>query len=358
MLHTTLERNTENPIISPLDVTPSRPDFEILSVVNAGATQVGAKTALLLRVAERFLQSSKEELTVPHVVISGGEATITATTFSLTDKRYDFSDPRLIHTNDTAHNIIALTSLSHFRLAWSDDGIHFQVEKSPWFLSATREEAWGCEDPRITKIEETYWINYTAVSDLGIATALASTTDFQHVERHGIIFPPSNRDVVIFPEKINGQYAAFHRPMPVAIGGQNIWYADSPDLAHWGNHRFVAAPRPTLWDGQKIGGGAPPILTKKGWLSIYHGVDEKERYSLGALLTDTKEPWKVLRRSRQPLLEPKVLYEQEGLFPNVCFTCGSITKNDELWVYYGAADKVLALATAPIKQVLESLEPV
>lgn len=358
MTHTILERHPANPIISPQDVTPSRPDFEIISVVNAGVIQTENKTALLLRVAEKFLQSSKETVEVPYITFPDNKAKITKKSFSLADDKYDFSDPRVIQTKKPAHEIIALTSLSHLRLAWSDNGIHFQVEKNPWLFPSTAYEAWGCEDPRITNIEGTYWINYTAVSDLGIATALASTASFQHVERHGIIFPPSNRDVVLFPEKIDGQYAAFHRPMPAYIGGQNIWYTDSPDLLHWGNHKIVASPRSGLWDGEKIGGGAPPLRTQEGWLSVYHGVDKNGHYGLGAMLTDLKEPWKALRRSRQPLLTPEAPYEREGLFPNVCFTCGSLIKNDELWVYYGAADKVLALATMPINQVLQTLETI
>lgn len=296
---------------------------------------------------------------IPNLIFTDEGPVVEVKTFSKSDTQYDFSDPRVVFkTHDNHKSIIGLTSLSHQRLAWSDDGIHFEVEKVPWLFPATPEEAWGCEDARITKIDETYWINYTAVSDLGIATALASTNNFVDIERQGIIFSPPNRDVVIFPEKIDGKYVAFHRPMPTNLGSQNIWYADSPDLVRWGNHKVVASPRPGLWDGQKIGGGAPPILTAEGWLSIYHGVDKDERYSLGALLTDRNEPWKVIGRSQSPLLEPEAPYEQVGLFPNVCFTCGAIQRQDELWLYYGAADKVLALGIAKIQDILQSLTAV
>lgn len=350
-----LARHAGNPILSPSDVEPSHPGSEIISVINAGAAQVGNKIVLLLRVAERFVPSAKGAIKIPHLAVSRGKTEMSATMLSLRDQRYDFSDPRVVYTRDKPHTIVALTSLSHVRLAWSDDGLHFKVEKHPWLFPSGREEAWGCEDPRLTKIGETYWVNFTAVSDLGIATALASTRSFQKVKRHGIIFAPANRDVVTFPEKVRGKYAAFHRPMPAYIGGQNIWYADSPNLLQWGNHRLVAAPRPGLWDEKRIGGGAPPLRTKEGWLAVYHGVDKKERYALGALLTDLKEPWKVLCRSRQPLLAPQAPYERHGLFPNVCFTCGSVPRQGELWVYYGVADRALAVATAPLKFILQSL---
>jgi len=185
-------------------------------------------------------------------------------------------------------------------------------------------ESFGIEDPRITRIGDTYWINYTAVSPLGIATALASTADFRSFTRHGIIFSPNNRDVTIFPEKIGGRYVALHRPMPEGIGEPAMWSASSPDMVAWGNHQFVASARPGSWDDAKIGGGAVPFRVKDGWLAVYHGVRKSPtEYALGALLLDANDPSRVIARSREPILGPQLPYEREGFFGGVVFTSGS-----------------------------------
>lgn len=346
-------RHPENPLLTPDDVPPSRSNFEVQGVFNAGAARVGKKTVLVLRVSERPRTPRRGVLRVPSLRFRNSRPSLAVATMSLRDSRYDFSEPSVVRQRNESRTVVSLTSLSHLRLAWSDDGVHFRVDRRPWIFPTTREEAWGCEDARVTKIGDTYWVNYTAVSDLGISTALVSTKHFEAVHRHGVIFAPANRDVTIFPRKIAGTYACFHRPMPGYIGETGIWYASSPDLRAWGSHRPVASPRPGRWDGQKIGGGAPPIRTKGGWLSIYHGVDDRKRYSLGALLTDLKDPWRVLARSTRPLLEPTTLYERRGFVPNVCFTCGAVERDSALWVYYGGADRVVALATIPITDILK-----
>ncbi len=151
---------------------------------------------------------------------------------------------------------------------------------------------------------------------------MASTKDFTSLERHGIIFAAPNRDVAVFSEKLNGNYIALHRPMPSYVGTESIWFADSQNMTHWGNHKFVAGPRSGNWDSQRIGAGSPPIRTNEGWLEIYHGADDSNRYSLGAMLLDLREPWKIIARSSKPLIEPTEKYEKEGVYPNVCFTCG------------------------------------
>ncbi len=350
-----LARHPRNPLLTPSDIPPSRPSFEVLGVFNAGATLVGKNTLLVLRVSERPRARKGQTIRIPWLQFRKGRPRLTGTTLSTNDRRYDFSEPAVVWTKEEPRKIVYLTSLSHLRRAWSDDGIHFRVEPRPWIFPGTREEAWGCEDARVTKIGTRYWVNYTAVSDLGISTALASTKDFHAVERHGIILPPANRDMTVFPERSRRAYAAFHRPMPAYIGDAAIWYAESPDLRHWGDHRVVAGPRPGRWDGNTIGSGAPPIRTPAGWLSIYHGVDVQRRYSLGALLTDLRKPWNVLARSRAPLLAPTAAYERRGFVPNVCFTCGAVVRGRDLWIYYGAADRVIALATVPVREVLRTL---
>jgi predicted GH43/DUF377 family glycosyl hydrolase len=269
----------------------------------------------------------------------------------------DVGDPRVIvHGGRTW-----LTSISHLRVARSADGVRFTVDPAPAMAAATELEAFGIEDPRITPIDGTYWINYTAVSPYGIATALASTRDFRTFERHGVIFPPPNRDVTIFPEQIGGRYAALHRPMPEGIGEPAIWLGRSDDLLAWGGHRLVAAARPGAWDDAKVGGGAVPFRVRTGgadgWLAVYHGVSRAPlAYSLGALLLDPTDPGAVLARSREPVLAPEAPYERAGFFGHVVFTCGLLAEGDLVRVYYGAADGVTAVADLSLDEIVRGLE--
>jgi predicted GH43/DUF377 family glycosyl hydrolase len=251
-----------------------------------------------------------------------------------------------------------LTSISHLRVARSRDGRDFVVDDAPALAPELWSEGYGVEDPRIVELEGRYLITYTAVSHHGIATALAETNDFSRFTRLGMIFPPENRDVTIFPEKIRGRYVCHHRPVPHHIGGYSMWAAYSPDLRHWGEHDLVMGARPGWWDGGRIGGGAVPIKTERGWLCLYHGADERNRYALGAVLCDMEQPARPLARSAEPLLVPEAAYEMEGFFDNVVFTCGAVVRGDALTIYYGAADQYVCGAEVSLSEVLDSLAPV
>ena len=336
-------RAPENPIITASMVAPSRPELEVVGVFNPGAIRHEGDVVLLLRVAEAPRGAHPGEVAAPVYDPSSGRLEI---------KRWkrgapgvDVTDPRLI----VADGRTWLTSISHLRLARSADGIHFDVEPTPAIAPATQYEAFGVEDPRITLLDGTYWVNYTAVSPHGIATALASTRDFTSFERHGIIFPPNNRDVTIFPERIDGRHVALHRPMPEGVGEPAIWSASSADLLAWAEHRLVATARPGGWEDVKIGGGAVPFRVRvdgrSRWLAVYHGVSGSPHvYSLGALLLDGADPSRVIARSREPILPPEAPYERSGFFGGVVFTCGLIAEGDCVRVYYGAADGVTAVA--------------
>ena len=329
---------------------PSRPDLDVVGVFNPAAVRHGSDVVLLLRVAEAPRKFREGEVLAPYYDAASDQLAVqrwTAGTPGL-----DVSDPRVILFEGRSW----LTSISHLRVARSADGIHFDVEASPGLSAATELESFGTEDARITLIDGTYWINYTAVSALGIATALASTRDFQTFERHGIIFPPNNRDVTIFPERIGGRYVALHRPMPEGIGEPAMWIGSSPDMLAWGDHRFVARGRPGHWDAAKIGGGAVPFRVKEGWLAVYHGVSQSPmQYALGALLLDANDPSVVLARSRDPILAPEMPYEREGFFGGVVFTCGLVPQGDDVRIYYGAADGVTAVADLSVAEIMDGL---
>ena len=330
--------------------------MEVVGVFNPGVARHNGETVLLLRVAETPRNVPKHEVAAP--IYDVNTRTIVVKRWPRDTQGLDLSDPRMIGVNGQAF----LTSISHLRVARSTDGVHFQVTPYPAMVPATEYEAYGMEDPRITEIDGTYWVNYTAVSSLGIATALASTRDFKIFERHGIIFPPDNRDVTIFPERVGGQFAALHRPMPSGSGlaKPTMWVARSADMFVWGNHEFVAEARDGHWDDEKIGGGAVPfrvrIAGRESWLAIYHGVTSSPAaYSLGALLLDSRDLTRVIGRSREPILRPEANYEREGFFGGVVFTCGALVDGDQVRVYYGAADGVTAVADLSLRDILAGL---
>ncbi|MGD9047694.1 MAG: glycoside hydrolase family 130 protein [Anaerolineae bacterium] len=259
-----------------------------------------------------------------------------------------------------------LTGSSCLWLARSDDGVHFIPDPEPALVPATEEpyrslEDCSLEDPRITQIGDTFYVTYVAYSQYGCVTALARTDDFETYERVAVMTVPDNKDIVLFPEKVGSdqagkRYAKLDRPMtrPPSVG--DMWISFSQDLVYWGDPRPVMKPRPRKWDEYKIGGGAPPIKTEHGWLEIYHGVRMTAAgalYRLGAVLLDLEEPWRVIGRANEAILSPIAGEDFAGNVGNVVFTCGAILEDDgELTVYYGAADQVMCLASAPVGDVL------
>ena len=348
-----IRRHEKNPLITPKDVKPSRSDFVIECVFNAGVTRYKDEVILLLRVAERPIQKNPDILTVPILKQNNEEFYLDIFDIDRNNPAFDFSDPRKVKQIDI-DTYVYLTSMSHLRIARSKNGVDFIVEDEPFIFPSNRYEAFGAEDPRITFIDGSYYINYTAVSDKGITTALAKTNDFKSVERLGIIFTTENRDVAIFPEKINGKYFALQRPVPKQIGRAEMWTAASPNLIHWGEHKFLMGVEDG-WQSLKIGGGAVPFKTEKGWIEIYHGADRTNRYTLGAVLLDLEDPNKILAKTAEPILVPEADYEVEGFFGNVVFTCGVLFEDNIVKIYYGGADNVMALSEIHIDELYRAL---
>ncbi|MGE5613705.1 MAG: glycoside hydrolase family 130 protein, partial [Bacillota bacterium] len=293
------ERYPGNPIIKPQDIKPSRKDFEVICSFNAGVARLGDEIILLVRIAERPLNNNCRVYLSP--VYDCDKDDIIIKEFDVCSPEFDFSDNRVIKTPNGNY----LTSISHFRVARSKDGIHFEIDEKPTIFPLNVYEAYGIEDPRISMIGDTYYISYSAISDKGIVCCMISTKDFCSFTRHGTIFHPDNKDVVIFPEKIRDRYYALHRPSISLFGKPDIWIAESPDLMHWGNHRHLMGTRPGFWDNGRLGASAVPFKIREGWLEIYHGATKEDRYCLGAVLLDEYQPWKVLARSLKPIIEPQ-----------------------------------------------------
>ena len=344
-----LAKHESNPIIKPADVKPSREGYRVLGAFNPGAIAFGDEILLLLRVSEGCVPV-QGKIRVPVYRFDKEQSYPDIVEFEAVDPDVSLKDTRGVVYKDQDY----LTSMSHIRLARSDDGVHFKVEEKPFIYPTSEIEKYGVEDARATYIEGKYYINYTAVSGDSWATALAVTEDFETVEKKGLIFHPENKDVAIFPEKVKGKYIALHRPNNSGFGKASIWYSESPDLVHWGRHKCIVRPREKAQESMKIGGGAPPLKTDEGWLIIYHGKGNHSRYSLFSLLLDLEEPWKVLKRAEKPLLEPTEKYETDGFFGNVVFSNGVVEKEGHVYVYYGAADETCCVAITDIKTLLGS----
>lgn len=353
-------RSAKNPLIKPSDVKPSRDEFKVDGVFNCAVCKYNDEYILLCRVAESVKVDNEDEVKIPVVVNENGEDIIKILSFNKKiDTEFDYSDTRSLWKLDEkgSRKIAYLTSLSHIRIARSKDGENFKIDDEPFVNPTALEEEWGIEDPRITQIDNKYYINYTSVTRNGAATSLVSTIDFKNYERNGIIFAPENKDVTIFPQKVNGKYIAFNRPVPCAIGGPDMWIAESPDLIHWGKQKhFYGTSNEESWDSGRVGGGAVPFLTEKGWVKIYHAADKKDRYCLGAFLLDKDNPMKILAKTSSPILEPEAVYEKEGFFGNVVFTCGCLFEDGIVKIYYGAADDKVCRADIKIEDIFALME--
>jgi predicted GH43/DUF377 family glycosyl hydrolase len=340
------QRFKENPLLTPQDLPASAANLQVICLLNPGVFYWKGKVHLLVRVAENAAPQ-EDKLFIPIRMANG--------LLQMMELKLD--DPDLIHTDSRIVNykgLAYLTTISYLRLFSSDDGIHFKAEPLEIHGSGNFER-YGIEDCRVSKIEETYYLTYTAVSDNGVAVGLKTTKDWKIFENHGLIFPPHNKDVALFEEKINGKFYALHRPSSKEIGGNYIWIAESPDGIHWGNHQCIIKSRAGYWDSARVGAGAAPIKTEQGWLAIYHGANEQHRYCLGAVLLAIENPAKVLARSHEPMMEPTETYELSGFFGSVVFTNGHIVNGDELTIYYGAADEFICGAKFSIEKILSQL---
>lgn len=341
-------RFAANPILIPKDIIPSNPLMEVVCLLNPGAFRFKGKIWLLIRVAENV---SRKEGFMSIPILNNGQ--IEVFDIALEDPDLVADDPRVIHYKGADY----LTTLSHLRAVCSDDGIHFkEPEESISLFGNGNLEHFGIEDCRVTQIDADYFLTYTAVSNNGVGVGLRTTKDWKFFEEKGMIIAPHNKDCALFEEKINGKFYALHRPSSVEIGGNFIWIAESPDAIHWGNHQCILKTRPNHWDSKRIGAGASPIKTEKGWLEIYHGADASNRYCLGAFLMDLENPGKVISRTVEPIMIPTEDYELNGFFGEVVFTNGHIVDGDQLTLYYGASDEVVCGARFSISEILSLLK--
>lgn len=296
-----------NPIITPADVSP-----KVNAIFNPAATIFDGETLLLARVEDR-------------------------------------------------------SGMSNLVVARSSDGL------TDWTVEPRRgiradpqrfEERWGIEDPRITRIDGTYYVVYTGYSEGGPLICLATTTDFESFQRHGVLMPPEDKDAALFPLRFGDRWALIHRPVPTTVGfSAHIWLSWSPDLRYWGDGQILLHARAGgLWDANKVGLGPPPLQTDQGWLICYHGVRVTASgsiYRAGLALLDLDDPCNVLGRTDEWVFGPKEPYERGGDVPGVVFPSGWVLDEDgdTIRLYYGAADTVIGVARASLRHLLRLVEP-
>jgi beta-1,2-mannobiose phosphorylase / 1,2-beta-oligomannan phosphorylase len=352
-----IDRLFTHRMIRPADIPPSSDTMRVVGTFNPGAAAFGDGVVLLVRVVEQPIETRKGFVASPRIDPDQG-----VVIDWLDENDYHTQDPRQIWHRKTGES--RLRFLSYLKVVHSTDGRTPDNFAGPVIAPQGPNETYGIEDPRITKIDSTYYITYVAVSPHGIATGLLSTTDFTTFRRHGLIFCPENKDVVLFPEKVMGNYVALHRPSgSVRFQSPEAWLARSPDLIHWGTHTQLLGNGP---DGKadRSGGGTPPIRTREGWLMIYHrSVKVKQQDVAGiycgySMLLDLDNPAKIIGRSTEPVITPTESFEKEGFLGGVVFPTGIVERDDNVLIYYGAADECVGVTAFSRDSLIGSIEAV
>lgn len=349
-----LDRLFTHKICSPEHFKPIDDRLKVVGAFNPAVIPHDDHIVMIVRIAETFKEQKKDHIATP--VWKDGQ--LHCEWAHYLDDVAD--DPRTVVNRQGR---VRLRFVSHLRVVHLDkSGKHIE-SYGPMIMPETDYEIFGVEDPRVTKVDDVYYITYVGVSLRGICTALITTKDFKTFKREGIIFAPDNKDVLIFPEKHNGNFMALHRPAgTMRFSNPEMWYADSPDMIHWGNHRWMWSPSDS-WQAGRIGGGAPPFLTDEGWVEIYHGATQPDGphkpgvYRASLMLLDKDDPARVIGMSDGPFMHPEEDWEKAGYVDHVVFPTAAFPALDDentLLVYYGAADEHCAV-TAYKKDDLVSL---
>ncbi len=257
-----------------------------------------------------------------------------------------------------------LDGIPHLYLGRSKDAIHWTYDPDKIPLKNEQGESFMpnyAYDPRLIKVEDTYYIIW-CTDFYGAALGMAKTKDFKEFTRIENPFLPFNRNGVLFPRKINGNFMLLSRPSDsghTPFG--DIFLSESPDLVYWGKHRHVMSKGKQWWQSLKIGGGSAPIETSEGWLLFYHGVTGTCNgyvYSMGACILDIDNPSVVKHRCNNFILTPETWYEERGFVANVVFPCAALTDADtgRIAIYYGAADSYVGLAFTTVDTIIDYIK--
>ncbi len=351
-----LKIEKESLLLSPSDFKPTSKKFEVIGVFNPAALRLkNGKIVLYVRVAEKLINWKKGKYVYSPRSVSNSSYKIKLDKFK-ESKVKNLSKGDFYFKDGT----LRLKFISHFRRVFLDrNGFDIKhIEQKPCFYGVKNDGELGVEDPRVTKIGNNYIMTYVSLSRFdNISSSYALSKDGLHWHRRGIIFRHQNKDVVLFPEKVNGRYVAFNRPEGnFNFSSTHMWISYSKDLEHWGDDKSILLSD-NCWDASRVGAGCPPIKTKKGWLEIYHGVHPKYGYCIGGALFDKKNPNRLIARGscNEPLLYPRNSYEKKGWMPNVIFPTGIIEEDGKILLYLGGADKFVIVKEIKIDEILKLL---
>ncbi len=355
-------------LLAPKDIKPSNENMRVRGVFNPGAIRLeNGKIMLMARVAETPIHGKRYFL-APKMTGLASEPKMKIE--EIPRSQGEIGAEGFVNR----FGMWRLPTISHFRKVLLDEsGTRIEsISQQPDFSGCGDEGQYGIEDPRIVhfKKDKKYAMTYVTVSHgSGVSTSLAVSKNLSNWQRKGIIFRQQNKDVVLFPEKINGYYVALHRPEGVMIFDKpSIWISYSKDLIFWGKDKPLLAPRRTGWDSLRIGAGTSPIKTKEGYLEIYHGValrnkndpDSQKIYRAGALLFDLKNPEKILAQTprHKPLFKPEGRYEKKGFLNDIVFPNSNVLSENgkKLIVYSGGADSHLTVRELSLKKILNSMQ--
>jgi beta-1,2-mannobiose phosphorylase / 1,2-beta-oligomannan phosphorylase len=369
--HSDLSRRiSDKPIIGPIEIVPSDSRLQVIGVLNPTYLSFGGEDFLVFRVDERPCgqhgahgprRDNERIIPVGRVkILSAQELEIVDVIVS--DDYIGDREPILpeeVRKLTTKHSgvDVLLTYISHLRIAKLREQ-SVTISEKPLLFPDSEFNQFGCEDPRAVRIDNQSYIAYTSVGRYGATAWLAEIDDTGVIKEKSIILGPDHKHTALFPEKIDNQYALLSRPLSrTYINDSGAWLFRSPDLKYWGSPLPVLMPRKKMWDSIRVGPSASPIRVDDNWLQLYYGVDEDSSYHIGAVILDGENPSKVIARSKHPLLSPILEWERKGRRADTVFSCGLQFNeaNENLRIYYGAADTYIGAADVSLQRLRASL---
>jgi len=364
-------------LVSPKDIKPTSSKLSVVGTFNPAAARLpNGDIILYVRVAEKMKDEAVEDKKYFYTPRCVGNNTckIKFDRFKKEDVRLK-SDADIVFKDKTKR----LLFISHFRKVILDKtGFKIKsIDKKPSFTGLKTNGELGVEDPRIAKIGDKYIMTYVSLSRQGnISTSLAVSKDCLKWDRKGTIFSEQNKDVSLFPEKFNKFYYTFNRPESgFQFTPPHMWISSSKDLSNWGHNRPLILSRKGKWDYERVGAGPPPVKTKKGWLLLYHGVEERDfsspvvvsgssvvhtsaSYEVGAALFDLKYPRNLIAKSPEPIISPTKDYDKKGFVNNVIFPTGLVPdlNGEDLLLFSGGADRVTTVKKISLKDIFKSMK--
>lgn len=356
-------------LIHPSALVASDPKLTVVGVLNPGFVDLGFRKLLVVRVDEVLKDDQVEsaisayggDSAVPYVDFdSGGVVSVPTVRPPNYDPDEDYlTIPTSFRLNaKPLQSRIFLNYLAHLRFfdVISTDDIPSECMR---LTPSDINDQFGCEDARLTTVEGIITLTFNGIGHCGSTVQHCTLTEELSILSRRLLLPPDHKHACLFPVRISDAFVMLARPLVrLQVQDSGIWLYLSPDGVHWRPHISLINPRPNEWDSARVGPGTPPVLTERGWLIFYYGVDNERSYHVGAVLLDGIDPSIVRARSRQPVFSPSRDWERLGRRADAVFPSGIQLEQelDVIHVYYGAADTHVGKATLRLSELLDSLD--